>query len=147
MAEPGAFRTIYVVSGVWQNAGWNSVIYIATIAGIDPSLYEAAVVDGASKFKRMIYITLPLLIPTITILFIMDSGKLLQVGYEKVYLLQNDLNLRTSEVISTYVYKKGLLNSQFSYASAVGLFNSVINFTLLLIVNRVVKHLDGNSLW
>ena len=147
MAEPDAFRSIYVVSGVWQNAGWNSVIYIATIAGIDPSLYEAAVVDGASKFKRMIYITLPLLLPTITILFIMDSGKLLQVGYEKVYLLQNALNLKTSEVVSTYVYKKGLLNSQFSYASAVGLFNSVINFTLLLIVNRVVKHLDGNSLW
>ena len=147
MAEPSYFRSIFVITGVWQNCGWNSVIYIATIAGIDPALYEAAVVDGASKLKRIIYITLPMLLPTITILFIMNSGRIMQVGYEKVLLLQNSLNLNTSEVISTYVYKNGLLKSKFSFSTAVGLFNSAINFTLLVLVNGISRRMSGNSLW
>lgn len=147
MAEPAYFKTIFVFSGVWQNVGWNTIIYLATIAGIDPELYEAAVMDGANKLRRILHVTLPMLVPTITILFIMNIGRLMQVGFEKVLLLQNDLNISASEVISTYVYKNGLLKGQFSFSTAVGLFNSVINFTLLVTVNAITRRMGGNSLW
>ena len=147
MSEPGYFKTIYVLSNVWQNAGWGTIIYIATIAGIPQELYEAAVVDGASKFKRMMHITLPFLIPIIMNQLILRIGQLMQVGFEKVLLMQNPLNLNSSEVVSTYIYKRGLLGAEFSFSSAVGLFNSVINFILLVCVNRFSRTLTGNSLW
>lgn len=147
MTEPSWFKTIYVFSGIWQNSGYDSIIYIAALAGIDVQLYEAAVVDGASKFKRLIHITLPGIVPTATIMFILKMGRIMSVGFTKVFLLQNDLNLSSSEVISTYVYKKGLLGSEFSFASAVDLFNAVINLVLLVTVNKISKKVGETSLW
>lgn len=147
MTNPAAFKTIYVFSGIWQNAGYDSILYIAALAGIDVQLYEAATVDGASKWKKLLYVTLPGLIPTVTIMFILRMGSVMSVGFTKVYLLQNDLNLSASEVISTYVYKKGLLGSEFSFASAVDLFNAVINMTMLVIVNKLSKKVGETSLW
>lgn len=147
MGMSSAFPHLYVWSGVWQSTGWGSIIYIAALAGIDPTLYEAAMIDGANKFKRVIHIDLPCILPTVSIMLIMNAGHIMNVGYEKVYLMQNNLNNATSEVISTYVYKLGLLDQKFSYSSAIGLFNNVISFTLLLIVNKVVKQLSGSGLW
>ncbi|MDR1636580.1 MAG: ABC transporter permease subunit [Treponema sp.] len=147
MAEPGWFKTLYVFSGIWQNCGWSSIIYIAAIAGIDPSLFEAAVVDGASTFKRIIHVTLPSIMPTIIILLILQCGQLMSVGFEKIFLMQNNLNMPTSDVISTYVYRAGMVDAQISFASAVGLFNSVINCTLLVIVNTFVKRTGAISLF
>jgi putative aldouronate transport system permease protein len=147
MSESGWFKTIYVLSEVWQNAGWASIIYLAALAGIDPQLYEAAVVDGASKVKRIIYITIPCLMPTAIILLILNFGHVMSVGFEKVFLMQNNLNLESSEVISTYVYKNGLVGAQYSFSAAIGLFNSVINFALLIIVNSISKRVSQTSLW
>jgi putative aldouronate transport system permease protein len=135
------------LSGVWQEAGWNSVIYFAALSAVDNELLEAARIDGANKVQRIIYINLPVLIPTIIILLIMRSGSLLSVGYEKVYLLQNDTNLSASEVISTYVYKRGLIDSDYSFSSAVGLFNSCINCIMLVVVNYIAKKVSETSLW
>jgi putative aldouronate transport system permease protein len=145
--EPDWFIPLYVLSDVWQNMGWASIIYLAALAGIDPQQYEAAIIDGAGKFQRILYVTLPGLLPTIIILLILNSGKIMSVGFEKVFLMQNDLNLDASEIISTYVYKKGLLNAQYSFSAAVGLFNSVINFILLIIVNGVSRKVSETSLW
>lgn len=147
MAEAGWFKTLYVFSGVWQDAGWSSIIYMATLAGIDTQIYEAAIIDGASKFKRLIFITIPFLIPTAVIILIMDVGRIMDIGFEKVFLMQNPLNIGTSDIISTYVYTVGINDSQFSYSAAVGLFNGVINFILLIIVNNISKKLTENSLW
>jgi putative aldouronate transport system permease protein len=147
MSESGWFKSIYVFSEVWQNAGWASIIYLAALAGIDPQLYEAAVVDGASKIKRIIYITIPCLMPTAIILLILNFGHVMSIGFEKVFLMQNDLNLESSEVISTYVYKNGLVGAQYSFSAAIGLFNSVINFTLLIVVNSISKRVSQTSLW
>lgn len=147
MAEPAWFKSLYVWSGVWQSTGWGSIIYIAAIAGISPSLYEAAIVDGASKLQRIWHITLPSILPTAIILLIMQSGRIMNIGFQKVYLMQNDLNLASSEVISTFVYKSGLINAQFSFASAVDLFNSVINCILLFIVNKISKNVSETSLF
>lgn len=148
LGNPGAFPHLYVWSGIWQNTGWNSIIYIAALAGVDSELHEAATVDGASRLKRVLYIDLPSIIPTATILLIMNAGKMMSVGFEKVYLLQNPLNLRTSEIISTHVYKVGLTGfSDFSYATAIGLFNSIINFLLIIIVNQISKKISDSSLW
>lgn len=147
MGESKYFVHLYVWTGVWQGMGWGSIIYMAALAGVDPSLHEAAMIDGAGKFKRVLYIDLPTIMPTMAILLIMNCGSLLGVGYEKVYLMQNDLNLSVSEVISTYVYKMGLLQKQYSYSTAIGLFNNVINFTLLVVVNKVVGKLTDSSLW
>ncbi len=147
MTEAKWFKTIYVFSGVWQNAGWGSIIYMAALAGIDTSLYEAAAIDGASKFKRVIHITIPGILPTAIIILILESGKIMNVGFEKVFLMQNSLNISASEIISTYVYKRGLLGAQYSFASAVGLFNSVINLILLITVNRISRSTSQNSLW
>lgn len=141
------FKTIYVFSGVWQNAGWASIIYLAVLAGIDPERHEAAMLDGASRLQRIWYVNIPGLMPTIVILFILEVGGIMSVGFEKVFLLQNPLNLEASEVISTYVYKVGLLNFQYSFSAAVGLFNSVINFILLISVNSLVKRLGQANLW
>lgn len=147
MAEAAWFKTLYVFSGVWQNAGWSSIIYMATLAGIDVQMYEAAVIDGASRLKRLIFLTIPCIVPTAVIILIMDIGRIMDVGFEKVFLMQNQLNIGASDVISTYVYTVGITGSQFSYSAAIGLFNSVINFALLIVVNKASKKLTESSLW
>lgn len=149
MASPSAFPHLYVWSGVWQSMGYNSIIYIAALANTDPELHEAAEVDGASRFQRILHIDLPTILPTASILLIMNCGNIMNVGFEKVYLMQNNINLEASEVISTYVYKVGLGSTvtDFSYATAIGLFNSIINLVMILFVNTITKRLNGNSLF
>ena len=147
MGEPRWFLTVYVASGVWQGTGWGAIIYLAALGGVDPSLYEAAMVDGATKLQRVIHIDLPCILPTAVMMFILSCGSIMSVGYEKVYLMQNSLNLSVSEVISTYVYKTGLQKVQYSYTTAIGLFNTVINVVLLLIVNQVARKLSDTSLF
>ncbi len=143
------FPHLYVWSGVWQYAGWNSIIYFAALSVVSPELHEAAEIDGASRLKRLYHIDLQAVLPTATMLLILNAGQMMNVGFEKTYLMQNSLNLRTSEVISTYVYKVGIAEGggDFSYASAIGLFNSVVNMALLLIVNATTRRLGGNSIW
>lgn len=147
MGEPGAFRHMYVWSGVWQNAGWSAIIYIAALSNVDPSLHEAATVDGASRMQRILHINLPSIMPTIIIMLIMAVGQIASLGYEKVYLLQNDLNVEVSEIISTYVYKRGIVNANYSFSAAVGLFNNVINVILILIANTISKKVSDTSLF
>lgn len=147
MADPKNFRAIYVISGIWQSMGWNSIIYFAALSGVSPELHEAAIMDGASKFKRIIHVDLPGIMPTIIILLILSFGSLMSVGFEKVFLLQNDQNIATSETIATYVYKMGLVNNDTSFSTAIGLFNSAINLTLLSVMNFISGKLSGNSLW
>lgn len=147
MTRPEWFPTIYVLSGVWQNAGWGTIIYFAALSTIDPEIVEAAMIDGANRLQKIWHIDLPGIAPTITILFILNLGGLLSVGFEKVLLLQNPLNMQTADVISTYVYRVGLLGGQFSYSSAIGLFNSVINFVLLLAANTLARRMGETSLW
>ena len=146
MGSASAFPSIYVWTEAWQHVGWDSILYIATLSAIDPTLYEAATMDGASKWKRMIHIDVPALLPTATIMFILRMGSVMSVGFEKIYLLQNTLNSSTSEIISTYVYKMGLVSNQYSLSSAIGLFNNVINLVLLLMVNYTSKKLSDTSL-
>ena len=146
-ASPSAFPHLYVWTGVWQSTGWSSVIYFAALAGISPELHEAAKVDGATKLQLIRHIDLPLIMPTATILLIMNCGSILSVGFEKAFLLQNNLNASVSEIISTYVYKVGLINNDMSYSSAIGLFNTIVNMVMLIIVNTISDKLSGNSLW
>jgi len=147
--SPSAFRHMYVWSGIWQNLGWDTIIYLAALTNVDPALDEAAQIDGASRWQRLIHIDLPTILPTASILLILAAGKIMGVGFEKVYLMQNDLNVSTSEVISTYVYKVGMVTGggDFSYGTAIGLFNSLVNFILIIFVNTVCKKLGGSSLW
>ncbi len=147
MGKASLFKTLYVTSGVWQHTGYSAIIYIAALTGIDPNLYEAAYIDGASRFQRMLKIDIPGIMPTVVILLILNIGRLMSVGFEKVYLMQNDLNLSTSEIIATYVYKVGLLGAQFSFATAVGVFNSIVNLILIVAVNQVAKRVGETSLW
>ena len=147
MGSPNWFRPLFIGSDIWQNAGFSMIIYLAALTAIDPSLHEAAMMDGANKYKRMWHIDLPGILPVITILFILAIGNLFNLGFEKVYLMQTDLNLPTSEVINTYVYKTGLKNAQFSYSAAIGLFNSVLNLVLLLTFNQVARKANQSSLW
>ena len=149
MAVPAYFRHIYVWTNIWQSTGWNAIIYLSALAGIDPGLHEAAVIDGASRFKRMIHVDIPGIFPTITILLIMRAGQIMNVGFEKAWLMQNSLNLDTAELISTYVYKTGLASAaaDFSYAAAIGLFNSVINLILITLVNYISTKTSETSLW
>jgi putative aldouronate transport system permease protein len=147
MAKPSLFSTIYVVSDIWQHTGWESVIYLAALTGIDLSLYEAATVDGANEFQKVLFIELPGLLPTAIVLLILNSGNVMNVGFEKVYMLQNSLNLSASEVISTYVFKIGILNQQYSLSAAIGLFNNVINLGILLLVNFLASKISNISLW
>ena len=147
MAEPTMFKTIYVLSGIWQGAGYSSIIYLATLSGIDPTLYEAAIIDGASKMKKIWYIDLPFLVPTMVILLILAMGGLMNVGFEKVFLMQNSLNLSSSEIIATYVYKLGIERADFSYSTAIGVFNSVINLLLIVSMNKVARKISDVSLW
>ena len=146
LTSSAAFPSMYVWSGVWQNAGWNSIIYIAALAAIDPQLHEAAQIDGASRLQRILHINLPGILPTAIIMFILDVGQVMNMGFEKVFLMQNDLNLSVSEVISTYVFNIGVQSGQFSFGSAVGLFNTVINFAFLMIANMVSKKAADISL-
>ena len=145
--DPRIFKSLYVLSGVWQNMGWNSIIYMAALSGIDPTLYEAGRVDGASRWQMLWRITLPCLAPTICIMLILQCGRLMSLGYEKIYLMQNDLNIAASEVISTYVYKSGLINAEYSFSTAVGLFNSVINCILLFTVNFITGKLSDTRIF
>jgi putative aldouronate transport system permease protein len=141
------FRQIYVGSGIWQHVGWGSIVYLAAIATIDPQLYDAAKVDGANRFRQMWHVTLPGIMATIVILLILRMGSLMSVGYEKIILMYNPLTYETADVISTYVFRRGILQADFSFSAAVGLFNSVINFGLLLAANRISRRLSGHSLW
>lgn len=145
--NPVAFKWVYVLSGVWQGVGWSSVIYSAAIAGVNQELYEAARLDGASRLKQIWHITIPSIMPTIIILTIMAVGSVMSVGYEKAFLLQNTMNLKSSEIISTYVYKQGLVNGSFSYGTMVGLFNNIVNFIILVTANTISKKLTETSLW
>jgi putative aldouronate transport system permease protein len=147
MGTPSWFKHLYVWSGVWQSAGWNSIIYLAAFSGVSPELHEAAIIDGANKFQRIWNIDIPTIMPTMVILLIMNFGSIMNIGYEKVFLMQNNLNLSASEVISTYTYKIGLQRAEYSYSTAIGLFNNVINFVLLLIMNKSARLLSGISLW
>ncbi len=141
------FIPIYIISELWQSIGWNSIIYLSALAGIDQELYDAARVDGAGRFKQVIYITLPCLFPTIIIMFILMMGKVFDVGYEKIMLLYNPAIYDVADVINTYVYRKGLIDAQFSYSAAVGLFNCVVSFALVTITNKFSKKVSGSGLW
>ncbi len=144
LSEAGAFRTIYIASGIWQDAGWGIIVYMATLAGIDSSQYEAAKIDGASMFQRIMFIDFPELVPTIVLMLIMSAGNLMNIGFEKVWLLQTDLNKEASDVIAVYVYQQGIEHAKYSYATAVGLFNTVVNVALLILVNKIVKRLSSD---
>ena len=147
LMDQGLFRTIFVSSGIWQHVGWGSIIYLARLSTIDPSYYEAAVIDGAGRFKQMLYITLPSLMPTIMILFILRIGNIMNVGFEKVILLYNPLTYETADVISSFVYRRGLQESNYSFGTAVGLFNSLINYAILVGVNAFSRKYAKESLW
>ncbi len=147
VGRPEWFKTIYVLSGVWQNAGWSAIIYLAALAAINPELHEAAIVDGAGKLQRIWHVDIPGIMPTAITLLILNLGRIMNVGFQKAYLLQNPLNLESSEIIQTYVYKIGLLGGQYSFSAAVGLFNAVINFVLLVLVNRLARQVSEISLW
>ena len=147
MTSASGFPSIYVWSDVWQHSGWDSIVFLAALSSIDPTLYEAAMVDGATRWQKMRYIDLPLLMSTACIMLILRAGNLMNVGFEKVFLMQNDLNMSTSEIIATYVYKMGLRNSQYAVSTAVNLFNNLVNFVLLLLVNCVTRKLGETSLF
>lgn len=147
LAEPGWFWSIYVWSGVWQGAGWGSIIYLAALAGLDPTLYEAAIVDGASSWKRLWHITIPGIMPTIIIMLIMNMGSIFSVGYEKIILLYNANTYPTADVINTYVYRRGILKADFSYSTAISFFNNIINFIMLVTVNKIARKVGETSLW
>ena len=147
MTRPEYFRTVYVVSGVWQGMGFGAIVYIAALAGISPELHEAAIVDGATKLQRVLYIDIPGITPTMILMFIMSMGNVLSVGYEKAFLMQNTMNTSVSEIISTYTYKIGLLNARYSFSTAIGLFNSVINFIILMGTNFIMGKLTETSMF
>ncbi|KAB8127491.1 sugar ABC transporter permease [Gracilibacillus oryzae] len=147
LTSPEWFRHIFVWSDVWQTLGWGSIIYLAALAGINPELHEAAKIDGATRMQRIRYINIPGILPTVVVLFILSLGNFMAVGFEKVLLLQNNLNSSTSDVIQTFVYESGLLEGQYSFASAIGLFDSMINIILLITVNQIAKKTSDNSLW
>jgi putative aldouronate transport system permease protein len=147
MSNPAYFRTIYILSGIWQGIGWSSILYTATLAGVSTDLYEAANIDGANILQKIWHIDLPALRPVMVISFILAAGGIMNVGYEKAYLMQTSMNIPASEIISTYVYKVGLQSGDYAYSAAVGLFNMIINVVLLLIVNNITKRLnDGQGL-
>ncbi|MBG9794756.1 sugar ABC transporter permease [Paenibacillus dendritiformis] len=147
LTDPRWFKTVYVLSGVWQSTGWGTIIYLAALSGVDPQLHEAAIMDGASRWQRIWNINIPTIVPTITILLILNMGSILGVGFEKILLLQNPLNMEASDVISTFVYRSGLVDAQYSFSTAVGLFNSVVNAILLITVNQIARRTSETSLW
>lgn len=147
LIEPQWFRTVYIISAIWQEIGWGSIIYLAALAGIDAELYEAAVIDGAGRWKQMTNVTLPCIAPTIIILLILKIGQMMNVGVEKILLLYRPTTYETADVISSYVYRRGMIEMQYSFSTAVGLFNSIINFTLLVSANQLSKKVSETSLW
>nr|WP_263326312.1 ABC transporter permease subunit [Neobacillus sp. Marseille-Q6967] len=147
MAKPEWFKPLYIASGVWQETGWAAIIYLAALAGVSPELHEAAVMDGANKWQRIFHVDIPAIMPTAVILLILSVGNIMNIGFEKAYLLQTPMNQPAAEIIPTYVYKMGLQQAQYSFAAAVGLFNSVINLILLVAVNKFAKKLSGTGLW
>ncbi|MCU6710337.1 ABC transporter permease subunit [Paenibacillus sp. J5C_2022] len=147
MTRPEWFYPVYIISGIWQHVGWGSIIYLAALAGIDPTLYEAGVVDGAGRWRQFLHITLPGIAPTIIIMFILQIGSMMSIGFEKVLLLYNPSIYETADVIATYVYRKGLLELNYSFSAAVGIFNSIINFALLVFANRMSRKYSETSLW
>lgn len=147
MGDASMFRSIYVLSDVWQHTGWDSIIYLAALSAIDPALYDAATVDGAGRWKKILYVDIPGIAPTFIIMLILRMGGLMNIAFDKAFLMQNNLNLGASQIISTYVYKIGLESNQYSMAAAVGLFNNIINFTLLIVVNKLAKRINETSLW
>jgi len=149
MAEANMFSSVYVWSHIWQYFGWNSIIYLAALSGISPELHESAMIDGASRLKRIMYVDIPGILPTIIVLLIINCGQIMSIGFEKIFLMQNNLNLSRSEVISTYVYKVGLrsMPPEFSYGTAIDLFNSIINLFLIITVNKLAQKFSETSLW
>lgn len=147
MGDAKYFRHIFVLSAVWQTTGWNSIIYMAALSGVSPELYEAARMDGAGKLQRILHIDIPHIVPTIAIILTLNAGAVMSMGFEKAYLMQNDLNIGVSEILSTYVYKKGLLDIDYGYSAAVGLFNNGINLIILLLVNKAAKKITDSSLF
>ena len=147
MGKPEYFKSVYVWSGIWQSTGWGTIIYIAALSGVNPELYEAAQIDGASKGQLVRYIDIPSILPTAVLLFILNMGSFMNVGMQKALLMQNATNMASSEIISTYVYKIGLLKSQFSYSTAIGLFETVINIILLVTANQISKRVGQTSLF
>lgn len=147
MLDPKYFQPVYVISGIWQGIGWASIIYISALSSIDQELYEAATIDGAGRWKQMLHVTLPGIVPTITIMLVMQLGNIMSVGYDKIILMYNESIYETADVISTFVYRRGLMRGDYSYSTAVGLFNSVINLILLLTSNTLSKKLTGSGLW
>ncbi len=147
MSDPKSFRHLFVWTDVWQLTGYQAILYIATLSTVNPELYEAAAMDGASKLRRILSIDVPALLPTATILLILEAGRIMDISFEKVILLQSSLNLRVSDVLTTYIYRAGLLDGQFDFAAAGGLFNSLINFALVVTVNRIAKRLGDTSVW
>lgn len=147
MTQAEWFRPLYILSSIWQETGWNAVIYMAALAAVDVQLYEAAEVDGAGRLRRIWHVTLPCIAPTMITMLILNAGKVMNIGYEKVLLMQNDLNKATSDVITTYVYQQGILKGQYSYSTAVNLFNSVINTALVICVNAISRRVSDTSLW
>ena len=141
------YRTLHIASGIWQNLGWNSIVYISALSAIDQELYEAAVIDGAGRWKQTLHVTIPGILPTIVIMLIMRLGQVMNIGFEKIILLYNDATLETADVISTYVYRRGLLDASYSFSSAVGLFNSVVNTILLVGANTISNKLNETSLF
>lgn len=147
LQDPKLYRTIYIASGIWQQVGWGTIIYLSALAGVDSQLYEAAEIDGATKWKQTLHVTLPGIAPTIITMFILKNGKLMSMGYEKTILLYNPSTFETADIISSYVYRIGLLEQDWSYSTAIGLFNSVINFVLLILANKLSKKFSETSLW
>lgn len=147
LSMPKYFRTIYVASGVWQEFGWNSIIYLAALSGVDQQLYEAARIDGAGRWKQLLHVTLPAIQPTIVLLLIMSVGNIMSVGFEKIILLYNSSTYETADVISTYVYRIGLQSMRYSYSAAVGLFNSFVNIVVLVSANTLSRRITGSSIW
>ncbi len=141
------FKTIFIGSNIWQSMGWQSIIYIAALSGIDPQMYEAAKVDGATRIQRILHVSIPGILPVIVILLILDVGHFMNVGFEKILLMQNTLNMGASDVISTFIYRNGILNGDYSYSASIGLFNSVINFILLILINNYARKKAETSLW
>jgi putative aldouronate transport system permease protein len=149
LSNPGTFRNLYVWSGVWQTAGWGSIIYIASLSSVDPQLHEAAIIDGATILERIRHVDLPAIMPTIVVMLILNMGQILSTGFEKVLLMQNPVNMGSSEVIDTFVFKIGIAGQfpDYGYSSAVGMFQSVVTFILILTVNKLTSRLSKNSLW
>lgn len=147
LLNPARFRTVYILSDIWQSIGWDSIIYLSALSAVDVQLYEAARIDGAKRISQTIHITLPGIAPTIIIMLILRVGRIMDVGYEKIMLLYNEVTYETADVISTYVYRKGLINGEFDFSTAVGLFNSTINFALIIMANAISRKVSETSLW